>query len=285
MTQTVFLKAGSHTSEWAWERVDVRGTVRHTMAPVFDSYPSVDGHGSGFEGHHYAGILSLPRTQVRDLRLDWVGSAGMVSLQRVSLKDDVTRRSYALTREADYLLDANRWQPAGGFGDTKVFENQRAMPRVWIASKTIALSPKEILETIHTSRLPDGTEYDPHEVALTETPVAVDSHSDPARGATIQSSTESEIRIRTHSSESGFLVLSNVDYPGWEATIDGASTPIVRTDYALRGVRLPPGDHTVDFVFRSNSFRIGLILSAVSALGLAIVFARGFFTPNPKERL
>jgi hypothetical protein len=250
------------------------------MAPVFDSYPSVDSHDKGFEGHHYAGILSLPRTQVRNLRLDWAGSAGMVSLQRVSLKDDITRRSYALTREADYLLDAHRWQPAGGFGETKVFENRRAMPRVWIASKTIALSPQEILETIHTSRLPDGTEYDPREVALTETRVDVDSHSDPSSSATIRSANESEVQVRTHSREPGFLVLSNVDYPGWEATVDGASTPIVRTDYALRGVRLPPGDHTVDFVFRPNSFRLGLILTAFSALGLAMVLARGLFAPK-----
>jgi hypothetical protein len=95
--QAVFLRAGKDTSEWSWERSDVRSVIRHSRATVFDTFPSVDAHGSGFNGHHFVGIVAVPAMVVRELRLEWVGNAGVFSLQRLSLTDEISKRSYGVT--------------------------------------------------------------------------------------------------------------------------------------------------------------------------------------------
>jgi hypothetical protein len=269
--RTLFLKAGTHTSEWAWDRSDVRSAVGHARATIFDSFPSVDDHGSGFQGHHYVAMLSVPPMAIHNLRLEWVGTAGMMSLQKITLRDDASKRSYAVTREGDYLLDENRWHPLQSFGETKVFENTRAMARVWLVPKVTMLSAPAVLHAIHTSRLPNGMMFAPGEMALTETPLNLDSPVDPERTATIQSAAETGIQIRTHSSQTNLLVLSNVYYAGWQATVDGIPSSVLPTDYVLRGVVVPAGDHVVTFRFRPVSLQIGFALSALSALGLVML--------------
>jgi hypothetical protein len=65
------------------------------------------------------------------------------------------------------------------------------------------------------------------------------------------------------------LVLSDADYPGWEANVDGAPRPIVRTNVLVRGVVVPPGDHTVEFRYDPRSFRLGMWISLVTLVVLA----------------
>jgi len=71
-------------------------------------------------------------------------------------------------------------------------------------------------------------------------------------------------------SRRSLLVLTDVHFPGWKATVDGRSVPIERVDYLLRGVVVPPGTHTVEFSYEPSSFRAGWI---VAVLGLLAVLA------------
>jgi hypothetical protein len=68
----------------------------------------------------------------------------------------------------------------------------------------------------------------------------------------------------------GLLSIANVDYPGWQATVDGQASEILRAYGALQAVAVPAGEHTVRLIFDPISYHIGAVLSIItwSALGL-----------------
>jgi len=76
--------------------------------------------------------------------------------------------------------------------------------------------------------------------------------------------------IETASSQAGFLFLSDTYYPGWRARLDGQEETIYRANYLFRAVRVPPGQHVVEFTFDPIAFKIGL---AVALTTMAVLVA------------
>jgi uncharacterized membrane protein YfhO len=67
------------------------------------------------------------------------------------------------------------------------------------------------------------------------------------------------------------LVLSDVYYPAWQARVDGSPAHVEVADEALRAVAVPPGDHSVVFVYDSPALAIGATISALTVLGIVVV--------------
>jgi hypothetical protein len=74
----------------------------------------------------------------------------------------------------------------------------------------------------------------------------------------------------------GLLILTDANYPGWQATIDSQVAPIVQTDVLFRGVIVPPGKHEVEFVFQPVTFQVGLIIT-IAGLFILIMLIGLFF--------
>ena len=74
------------------------------------------------------------------------------------------------------------------------------------------------------------------------------------------------IELHTDSSQDGFLILSEIFYPGWMAYVDGKKVPVFRADYLLRAVPLTEGRHHVIFVYRPISFIAGGGITMVTFL-------------------
>jgi hypothetical protein len=68
----------------------------------------------------------------------------------------------------------------------------------------------------------------------------------------------------------GVLVLSEIDYPGWQAKVDGRPAPILRANTILRALPLPAGQHRVEMVFRPWTVYVGLVLSVLTLIVVLI---------------
>jgi hypothetical protein len=79
--------------------------------------------------------------------------------------------------------------------------------------------------------------------------------------------------IYTYKSKNNSLaVFSEIYYPkGWNAYVDGKLTPHFQTDYVLRAMILPAGDHNVEFKFEPKVYRVGEKISLISSILLILV--------------
>ena len=71
-----------------------------------------------------------------------------------------------------------------------------------------------------------------------------------------------EIHADVDSPGNSLLVISEVFYePGWNATLDGKPAEVLRADYVLRAIKVPPGKHELRMRFDPPAFRTGVFLS------------------------
>lgn len=76
-----------------------------------------------------------------------------------------------------------------------------------------------------------------------------------------------EMIYRSSTVRKRFAVFSEVYYDrGWQAFIDGTATPIIRTNYGLRGLSVPPGRHTIRMVFHPRSYYLGRSIQSVAGI-------------------
>ncbi|MBC6996676.1 YfhO family protein [Neolewinella lacunae] len=78
-----------------------------------------------------------------------------------------------------------------------------------------------------------------------------------------------ELDYRFQSDQEQLVVFSEIWYGpdlGWEATIDGQPADLIRTNYLLRGLRVPAGQHEIKMVFRPASYFTGTTISLLSSL-------------------
>ena len=85
--------------------------------------------------------------------------------------------------------------------------------------------------------------------------------TEPIGTARIETYTPTHVKISTMAAEDALLVIADSAYPGWQATVDGVPTDIQTANSLFRVVRVPSGEHTVEYKFESQSWRWGLWLN------------------------
>ncbi|HEU4576524.1 MAG TPA: YfhO family protein [Chitinophagaceae bacterium] len=86
------------------------------------------------------------------------------------------------------------------------------------------------------------------------------------------------ITYRYAAASNQFAVFSEIYYAaGWKAFVDGKEMPIVKTDYVLRGIALPAGQHAVEFRFEPAGYLKGKEVETIfTVLTLALLGASIF---------
>lgn len=157
--------------------------------------------------------------------------------------------------------------------DGQVNENAGALGPAWFVEKIITVNSAD-------AEFQQLEQLNPRTAAVVNTDEfgdALDGQLDFSIGTVNRvQSIPDDLIFQTSNEGEGFLVISEIYYdgPGWTATIDGQEVPIVRADFLLRGVKVPPGDHEVRLTFKPKSYLVGeqLSLGSSALVGLFIIF-------------
>lgn len=84
------------------------------------------------------------------------------------------------------------------------------------------------------------------------------------------------IDVHAEGPSPSFVAINQTWDPQWRVTLDGRAWRLLRTDLALSGVIVPPGEHRLAFEYRDPWVAVGVGMSATAALGalLALLIAR-----------
>ena len=205
---------------------------------------------------------------------DLFGVASTVGTAKTFLADYIP---YLQTRQAwnllnvRYILSAteeNEGPPVYASGPWKLYQNSFYCPRAWVVYHVAPLARTDIRRQL------SDPAFHPLEVALIDGPIEADMGESPANPAQVNFDLyqAAHLELRVQSTATGLLVLSEVYYPGWEASVNGKPIRIHKVDGLLRGVVVPSGESRVTFRYRPRSILWGAVLTIFAFTG-TLVFA------------
>jgi hypothetical protein len=141
----------------------------------------------------------------------------------------------------DELKDSAIYKKVFEEGNTKVYEYQKFIPRVYVASDIIyADNKQEVINQLFKSSFYPGS------TAVVESPINI---------LTIPLSTNESASIRSYTGEylnidvrvevPRLLVINNIYNNGWNVTVNNKPSSLIRVNYLFMGVVLEPGSHLV----------------------------------------
>ncbi len=131
-------------------------------------------------------------------------------------------------------------------------QNPEALGACWFAKAIdYKKTPAEVMTAL--------TNFNPKDTAIIEESLkanlAASASKDSAAFIKLKYNDNDIIAYESSSKNAEFAVFSEIYYDaGWIATIDGKESPIIRTNYVLRGLQIPAGNHQIVFEFKPASF-------------------------------
>ncbi len=154
----------------------------------------------------------------------------------------------------------------------------KVSPRAALVSRITVVSSQD--ETLKLLGSPD---FDFTQQAILAAPLAT-ALGDEVGRITFVSRTASSSIWETQASTPLLFVLSENDYPGWRAFVDGQATPIIRANFVMMAVPVPAGNHRIAFVFDPISVKLGFVISVLTLMGMAASWALEWFKPQHPNR-
>ncbi len=150
-----------------------------------------------------------------------------------------------------------------GDPSVSVYRNAGALPRAQVLYNANVLQRDQILTALRdpgfnparSVLLEDGQ---PLAGAVANSPVTITAYGANA------------MTLEVQPVAAGYLVLSEVWYPGWRARVDGQERPVLRANFAFRAVAVAPGDRQIRLVFEPDTWRWGLTLAALTLAALGM---------------
>lgn len=182
---------------------------------------------------------------------------------------DLLNVKYVIVREGTPLPEG-KFEPAfDAPGELAVYRNTDFWPRAWLVHEAILAT-----DIPDAQRLIQAADFDPARTVVLAGPT--DGFSPfgalaPAAGAesvALTAAGSSRLTLAVESGAPGYLVLSEVWYPGWEATVNGEAVRVIPANGALRAVPIPAGTATVEMRYTPRLWRWGLLMALAGLLGM-----------------
>ena len=220
-------------SEWLWSSGIAADRARMFGIPSVNWYgPLIPKHAGELLQEVESGATSVRSLRSENVALDIYG------VRYVAVRDGVVAQNISKQEP----LGAPRWRQVGRERDVSYYENARAQPLGWLCGSWRSVSAKEALQSIQDA---PASGFDPRREALvTDLPSGGKPGSDIGY-VDARWDGPGTIRASVDARENGFLLFSVNHMPGWTATIDGTSWPTYIADYALIGLPVAPGRHSV----------------------------------------
>lgn len=259
------LRVGIETTDWDYDR---KVGIKHGKPQLAHSFPAFwRSFGKAFEGHVYLARLTFPDSKPRSvvgIKMATLSPQARLVIEQITLLDDKSK-----ARSLATLAAKNKFSLAYLSDTVAIWENQDAMPRAFVVHSAVIAN-----DDMAFARLQDRS-FQPSQVVLLSEGNALARRADASAAndrVEIKEYASEHIALTVQTDASGYLVLADSWYPGWQASVDGKSTPIYRADVLFRAIPIEPGLHTVVFEYQPMSFRVGAAASA-SSLVIAIGFA------------
>ncbi|MFL5739000.1 MAG: YfhO family protein [Flavisolibacter sp.] len=139
-----------------------------------------------------------------------------------------------------------------------------------------ALGPAWFVKAVRYEQTPDAvmnalTNFHPKDTAILfskdQPLVSYTPSADSSGSIHLDKQDNDEITYTSDAPVNRFAVFSEIYYDrGWKAYVDGKETPILRTNYVLRGLSVPAGHHSIRFVFHPASFYTGKTIALLAGI-------------------
>lgn len=267
--ETITLRAGWHTAEWAYQRSDVSAAVSHRMAALARSWPGRSGFPpEDHVGHTFATSFRLENLfAVRTVEVEPLVPHAFIRIERIILIDQAGAAHLLshLANKGDHTL-AYRSE------DAVVYHNHDALPRAFLVHQAQAVPDDG--EALGLLTHPDFDPRDAVLLAAEQTATLQPAMTDLDKAQLLVYDSR-RVVLDVQSESDSYLVLTDTWYPGWRVRVDGQEAPLLRADLVFRSVYLSAGSHRVEFEYVPELFRLGCWISAGALLVVFGLWALG----------
>ena len=166
-----------------------------------------------------------------------------------------------------------RFKPVFSSGSVTVFQNLSALPQATLVSGrgVRVMTAQDALKAVLRLDFDPRHEVIVEEAVLDQPPIGVAPR---LRSSVIKllEARDSRRAYRINAPERSLLVLSESWYPGWRVSVDGVEARLLHANYALMGVAVESGLHTVVFSFAPGNLLAAAFVSGVCLLTAALLF-------------
>src|SRR5690606_29537208 len=188
-------------------------------------------------------------------------------------RDSILEKKLGVQQKGQNILDMlnTKYFLVTGQSGTEVIQNPNALGNAWFVEKTKNVSdPNEAILQIGKINLAKE--------AVVNVGQNADFKVDSISTIELTEYAPNRLKYDTNNPNDGFAVFSEIYYDkGWVATIDGKIVDIVKTNYLIRGLNIPKGQHEIVFRFEPESVKTGSLITFGSNILFLVILIGGSY--------